>query len=166
MRRWSPTLATAAIENGKLTVWTSTQTPFPTRDRLASVLGRDPKTVRVITPFVGGGFGGKSSGGRQTEEAAQLATISGRPVQVAMSRAEEFFYDTFDPASIVKIRSAVDGSGKITLWDYDVYFAGDRSAELVYDVPNVRMRVFGGWRGAGTDAHRFGVGPWRAPGRT
>ena len=54
--------------------------------------------------------------------------------------------------------------GKITLWDYDVYFAGDRAAELFYDVPNVRMRVFGGWRGPGADAHRFGVGPWRAPG--
>jgi nicotinate dehydrogenase subunit B len=58
----------------------------------------------------------------------------------------------------------VDGDGKITFWDYDVYFAGDRAAELFYDVPHSRMRVFGGWRGAGTDAHRFGVGPWRAPG--
>ena len=64
----------------------------------------------------------------------------------------------------MKIASAVDGDGKITLWDYDVYFAGDRAAELFYDIPNVRMRVFGGWRGAGADAHRFGVGPWRAPG--
>ncbi len=119
--------------------------------------------MRVITPYVGGGFGGKSAG-RQSDEAARLAKITGRPVQVAFTRAEEFFYDTFDPACVVKIASAVDGDGKITLWDYDVYFAGDRAAELFYDVPNARMRVFGGWRGAGTDAHRFGVGPWRAPG--
>ena len=144
-------------------MWASTQTPFPTHDRLAQVLGLDPKSVRVLTPYVGGGFGGKSSG-RQSEEAARLAKITGRPVQVAFTRAEEFFYDTFDPASIVKIRSAVDGDGKITVWDYDVYFAGDRAAELFYDVPNTRMRVFGGWRGPGADAHRFGVGPWRAPG--
>jgi nicotinate dehydrogenase subunit B len=158
-----PHASTAAVENGKLTVWASTQTPFPTHDRLAQVLGLDPKSVRVMTPYVGGGFGGKSSG-RQSEEAARLARITGRPVQVAFTRAEEFFYDTFDPASIVRITSGVDGDGKITLWDYDVYYAGDRAAELFYDIPNVRMRVFGGWRGAGSDVHRFGVGPWRAPG--
>jgi CO/xanthine dehydrogenase Mo-binding subunit len=85
-------------------------------------------------------------------------------VQVAFTRAEEFFYDTFDPASVVKIKSAVDDAGKITLWDYDVYFAGDRAAELFYDVPNVRMRVYGGWMGGGSNLHRFAVGPWRAPG--
>jgi nicotinate dehydrogenase subunit B len=158
-----PHTSTAAFEGGKLTVWASTQTPFPTHDGLAQVLSLDPKSVRVLTPYVGGGFGGKSSG-RQSEEAARLAKITGKPVQVAFTRAEEFFYDTFDPAAIVKIASAMDGEGKITLWDYDVYFAGDRAAELFYDVPNARRRVFGGWRGAGMDAHRFGVGPWRAPG--
>jgi len=158
-----PHAAVAEIKDGKATIWASTQTPFPTRDHLAQVLGFDPKNVRVITPYVGGGFGGKSAG-RQSEEAARLAKITAKPVQVAWTRAEEFFYDTFDPASIVKITSAVDASGKITLWDYDVYFAGDRGFELFYDVPNVRMRVFGGWMGGGSSAHRFGVGPWRAPG--
>ena len=158
-----PHTSTAAFEEGKLTVWASTQTPFPTQEGLARALSLDPSSVRVVTPYVGGGFGGKSSG-RQSEEAARLARITGRPVQVAFTRAEEFFYDTFDPASIVKIASAMDAEGRIALWDYDVYFAGDRAAELFYDVPHARRRVYGGWRGAGTDAHRFGVGPWRAPG--
>jgi len=158
-----PHVSTAAFADGKLTVWASTQTPFPTQDRLARLLSLEAKNVRVLTPYVGGGFGGKSAG-RQSDEAARLSKLTGRPVQVAFSRAEEFFYDTFDPASIVKVASALDGAGKITLWDCDIYYAGDRAAELFYDVPNVRMRVRGGWRGAGTDAHRFGVGPWRAPG--
>ncbi|HXK12129.1 MAG TPA: molybdopterin cofactor-binding domain-containing protein [Vicinamibacteria bacterium] len=158
-----PHATTAQFENGKLTVWASTQTPFPTKDRLAQLLSLDPKNVRVVTPYVGGGFGGKSTG-LQTEEAARLAKATGRPVQVAFTRAEEFFYDSFDPACVVKIASALDGDGKITLWDYDVYFAGDRAAELFYAVPNARTRVFGGWRGAGNEAHRFAVGPWRAPG--
>jgi nicotinate dehydrogenase subunit B len=158
-----PHAAVATFEKGKLTVWASTQTPFPLHDRLAPMLGLDPKNVRVITPYVGGGFGGKSAG-RQAEEAARLAKVTGRPVQVAFTRAEEFFYDTFDPASVVKIVSAVDETGRITLWDYDVYFAGDRAAELFYDVPNARRRVFGGWMGDGSSPHRFAVGPWRAPG--
>jgi isoquinoline 1-oxidoreductase len=93
-----PHVSTASFENGKLTVWASTQVPFPTHEQLAQALGLEPRNVRVLTPYVGGGFGGKSSG-RQSEEAARLAKITGRPVQVAFTRAEEFFYDTFDPAS-------------------------------------------------------------------
>ena len=118
----------------------------------------------MITPYVGGGFGGKSAG-RQADEAARLAKITGQPVQVAWTRAEEFFYDTFDPASVVKIGSAVDADGKITLWDYDVYFAGDRGAGALLrrpERPHAGLRRLVGR--AERAPHRFGVGPWRAPG--
>jgi isoquinoline 1-oxidoreductase len=158
-----PHAATAQMKDGKLTVWSSTQVPFPTRDALTRVMGLDAKNVRVITPYVGGGFGGKSTG-HHAEEAARLAKIADQPVQVAYTRAEEFFYDTLDPACVVKVASAVDGNGRITLWDYEVHAAGDRAAELFYDVPHTRMRVFGGWFGPHAAMHRFGVGPWRAPG--
>jgi nicotinate dehydrogenase subunit B len=158
-----PHTAAAELKDGKLTVWASTQTPFPTHDRIAGALGLDPKNVRVITPYVGGGFGGKSAG-LQAEEAARLAVLSGKPVMVAWTRAEEFFHDTFDPASIVRIESAVDAGGKITMWDYTVWYAGERSTEFFYDAPNTRLRVSGSWMGQGSDKHRFGVGPWRAPG--
>jgi CO/xanthine dehydrogenase Mo-binding subunit len=118
----------------------------------------------VITPFVGGGFGGKSSNCRQAVEAARLARSTGKPVQVTFSRAEEFFYDTFRPAAVVKIKSGIDASGKICLWNYDVYFAGNRSAEQFYDVPNNLLKAYGSWSGGANTAHLFGVGPWRAPG--
>ena len=88
-----PHAATARMEDGKLTVWSSTQVPFPTRDRLTEVMGLDAKNVRVITPYVGGAFGGKIDGDH-AEEAARLARITGRPVQVAYTRAEEFFYES------------------------------------------------------------------------
>ncbi len=158
-----PHTAVAEAKDGKVTVWASTQTPFPTRDRIAEVLGLPADKVRVITPFVGGGFGGKSAG-LQAVEAARLARITGKPVQVRWSRAEEFFFDTFDPAAVVQVASALDGAGKISFWDYVVYAAGDRGAELFYDVPNVSIRVAGRWRGNGTEVHPFAVGPWRAPG--
>jgi nicotinate dehydrogenase subunit B len=158
-----PHTAVAEFADGRLTIWASTQTPFPTRDRIAKELGLATDKVRVITPFVGGGFGGKSAGGQVTE-AVRLAKITGKPVQVRWSRAEEFFYDTFDPACVVAVASALDTAGKISLWDCHVIAAGDRGAELFYDVPNVSIRVSGGWHGDGTSLHLFGVGPWRAPG--
>ncbi len=156
--------ALAKIEGGKATVWVATQTPFPARQEVATQLGFPLENVRVITPFVGGGFGGKSSGGQHAVEAARLAKAVGKPVQVTWTRAEEFFYDSFRPAAVVKIKSGIDRAGKLSLWDYSVYFAGSRSAEQFYDVPNNLIKTYGQWMGGSTGVHPFRVGPWRAPG--
>ena len=159
--------ALAAFRNGRMTVWASAQTPFPTRDRIANILGLSGKDVRVITPLVGGGFGGKSAFG-QAIEAARLAQITGRPVQVSWTRAEEFFNDTFDPAAVVKIASGVDRAGRISLWDYTVYAAGVRGTTLSYATPNARIRSAGKNGDApsaeGASVHPFAVGAWRGPG--
>jgi nicotinate dehydrogenase subunit B len=155
--------ALAKIENGKATVWISTQSPFPNQRQIAQALGFAPENVRVITPFVGGGFGGKNPA-QQAVEAAKLAKITGKPVQVAWSRAEEFFYDTYRPAGVIRIKSGIDGKGKICLWDYNVYSAGTRSWEQFYDVPNNILRAFGRGMGAEASLHPFGTGAWRAPG--
>ena len=152
--------ALAHIERGKCTVWASTQNPFGARDKIARAIGFSPDKVRVITPFVGGGFGGKTSN-MQAVEAARLARTVGRPVQVMRTREEEFFYDTFRPAAVVNIRSGIDGSGRITFWDYEVLFAGQRGAEHFYEIPNHRTTVRPqGWSGG---PHPFATGAWRAP---
>jgi nicotinate dehydrogenase subunit B len=158
--------AIANVEEGKVTVWASTQSPFPLRDSLAGALNIDRENVRVITPFVGGGFGGKGSpdSNREALEAARLAVLTGKPVQVTLTRAEEFFYDAFRPAAVVKIKSGLDGSNNIVFWEYDVYMAGDRGADILYDVPHHLVKVHGSWMRAPEGAHPFGVGPWRAPG--
>ncbi len=112
---------------------------------------------------MGGGFGGKTNN-QQAVEAATLAKAAGCPVQVAWNRSEEFFYDTFRPAAIVKIRSGVDAAGKIVFWDYHVYFAGERGREQFYDIPNHSTVSHGsGWTG-GPGTHPFRTGAWRAPG--
>ncbi|MFB0566084.1 MAG: molybdopterin cofactor-binding domain-containing protein [Candidatus Aminicenantaceae bacterium] len=153
--------AVAKIEGNQATVWASTQAPFRIQGEVAQVLGFSSENVRVITPFVGGGFGGKTRG-QQVIEAARLAKLCGKPVQVAWSRKEEFFYDTFRPAAVIKIQSGISRSNHIVLWDYKNYFAGDRSSQPFYDIPHHRVFSMGGWRGRGI--HPFGVGAWRGPG--
>ena len=156
--------AVAAVENGKVTVWAGTQTPFPVKNQIMQALRLPADKVRVITPYVGGGFGGKSAS-RQAVEAARLAMLTGKPVRVVFSRDEEFFYDTFRPAAVLKIKSALDASNAIVLWDYQVYAAGERGAAHFYNIPNHRTTVYGGWGGGGTAGyHPFAIGPWRAPG--
>ena len=158
--------AVAHVENGKITVWSSTQTPFPLQESVAKTLGLSKDKVRVITPFVGGGFGGKGepNPNRESLEAARLAWLTHKPVQVFHTRAEEFFYDTFRPATVIHIKSGLDGSGNIVFWQYDVYMAGERCAEILYDVPHHIVRAHGAWMRPPEGAHPFGVGPWRAPG--
>ncbi len=162
-----PHAALAEVKDGRATVWASTQTPFPARDSIAEALGFDTKAVRVITPYLGGGFGGKSPH-QQAVEAARLSQITGKPVQVAWTRAEEFYFDTFDPAAIAMIHTGLDKNNRISHWDYVVYAAGGRGATLFYDVPNVRVRSVGGLAFEGDTTkgglHPFATGPWRGPG--
>jgi len=153
-----PHAATAMIEGDKITVWVSTQQPFRAQETIAREMNVPLEKVRIITPFLGGGFGGKSAHG-QAVEAVKLAKITGRPVVVAWTRQEEFFYDTFRPAAVVKITSGMDKSGKITLWDYHTYYAGARGSDTIYDVPNAITTDYA--RGS---VHPFGTGAWRAPG--
>lgn len=158
-----PHTAAARMEGDRLIIWASTQTPFPLKSQVASTLGLPEDKVRVIPPFVGGGFGGKSSS-RQAIEAARLAKLTGKPVQIAWTRAEEFFYDTFRPAAVVKINAGLTKAGRIAFWDYGVYFAGERGSHHNYDIPNSRTTVYGsGWRGT-PGSHPFATGAWRAPG--
>ena len=161
-----PHTALAHIEGDKITVWASTQTPFPAQENISRVTGFPLENVRIIAPFVGGGFGGKSAH-TQAIEAARLAKLSGKPVMVDWSREEEFFYDTFRPAAVVKISSGIDANGKITLWDYHEYFAGRRGSDTVYDVPHQKTMTYGQDFGEGASkakAHPFATGAWRAPG--
>lgn len=150
------------VEKDKVTVWASTQRPFGVKEEVAQALGVPSERVRVMTPFVGGGFGGKSFN-QQAVEAARLSQRTGRPVQVAWSRREEFFYDTFRPAAIVRIRSGITEANQIVFWNYDVYYAGSRGAEQFYHIPHHREVSHVHYTGI-PGAHPFRTGPWRAPG--
>jgi nicotinate dehydrogenase subunit B len=155
--------ATASFEDGKATVWASTQAPFMVKQELVQRLGLPPEKVRVISQYVGGGFGGKT-GAEQAVEAARLARITGKPVQVVWDRREEFFYDHFRPAAVIKIRSGLTNAGKIAFWDAQVYGAGDREAKPFYDISHQRTVSAGGWMGGNPEGmNAFNVGPWRAP---
>ena len=156
--------AVAQIEGTKLTVWASTQTPFSLRQEVAQAVGFAPENVRVIPPYVGGGFGGKTeNASRQAQEAARLAKLTGRTIQVVFDRAEEFFYDMCRPAAVVNIRSGTDNSGRITSWDYRAYGGGGDEASPFYDIAHQRTSFAGGWADNPPGLHALAVGPWRAP---
>ncbi len=158
-----PHAAVARWDKGKLTVWASTQAPFLLRSILTKALGLTARNVRVITPFVGGGFGGKGMA-PQGVEAARLAKVAGCPVAVVWDRREEFFLDTFRPAGVVKVRAGLDQGGRIVTWEHHATGVGESEAETMYDIPHQRITSAGSWMGGNpAGMHPFGVGAWRAP---
>jgi nicotinate dehydrogenase subunit B len=152
--------ATAVMENGRMKVWASCQTPYPTRDDIAETVGMDPKDVQILPIFVGGGFGGKIYNPQATE-VARLVKLTGKPVQLVFPREEEFMYDRLRPAAVIKIDAGLDQSGQISYWDFTVYQGGGREAVHFYDIPNSRTRAMSAPRD--TMGHPFFTGAWRAP---
>ncbi len=134
-----PYTVLAHVEDDQATVWASTQAPFRVQETAAETLNIPEENVHVITPFVGGGFGGKKSG-QQISEAVKLSKITGHPVQLAWTRKEEFFYDAFRPAAVVQLKSGLNAKGHITFWECDVLFTGSRSSEPIYNIPHYQCK--------------------------
>ncbi len=87
-------------DDGRLTLWLSTQTPHQDRDALAMSLGLDPADVRVVAPDVGGGFGAKLLA---VEEilVSWLARRTGRPVRWTETRSENMVAMTHGRAAVL-----------------------------------------------------------------
>ncbi len=104
-----PHVSVCSFDGDNFTIWSSTQTPFPLRQELARISGVSLNRIRVIVPYVGGGFGSKS--GIRTEALAlALSKLVRRPVQVSFS-AEETFKTICQPQAKVRIKSGVMQDG-------------------------------------------------------
>jgi xanthine dehydrogenase YagR molybdenum-binding subunit len=84
-----PHAAVVRWEGDGLTAWVSTQGMFDARRELAQRFGLVPERVRVVSEFIGGGFGGKQGAGVEAVLAAELARAADRPVRLALSRHED-----------------------------------------------------------------------------
>jgi nicotinate dehydrogenase subunit B len=155
-------VAIADWRDGRMTVWAGTQRPFGVREEVAAALGLGEEQVRVIVPPTGSGYGGKHSA-EAAVEAARLARVSGRPVKVRWSRAEEFAWAYFRPAALIDVRSAVDESGRLSAWQFRNINAGPFAIRTPYEAPNQRLDYQpadsplrqGSYRGLAATANNF-----------
>jgi len=103
---WSP--------DGKLTLWSSTQTPHYVHRALAKVLELPPARIRVIATPNGGGFGGKSDPFSHEIVVAKLAIVTGRPVKVTLTREEVFYCHRGRHPTLMWVKTGVKKDGAIT----------------------------------------------------
>jgi aerobic carbon-monoxide dehydrogenase large subunit len=145
--------ATAATyENGKLTVWVSSQNAQVSRLILAGALGMAPDQIRVVVPDVGGGFGAKIGIDRDTITIAWAARKTGRALRWAESRSENLIAMTQGRAQLQHIKIGGNRDGRILAYRIDVIqdagaygriggllpFLTCLMAPGVYDIPEVQ----------------------------
>jgi xanthine dehydrogenase molybdenum-binding subunit len=148
-----PQAATAAWgPDGVLTVHATTQGGFDLRDQIATLLGLPLSRVRVVPTEVGGAFGGKIRSAVEVV-AALLSRKCGKPVKIAMSRAEVLLATGPTPGSFIKVKMGVRRTGDMVAATAELYYeagaypgsAVDAAARTIfapYDIANVRIDGF------------------------
>ncbi len=130
-----PHASIAAWEGDKLTLWTANQMINWGHGDVAKTLGIPKENVRLVSPYIGGGFGGKLFVRSDAILAALGAKAAGRPVAVALPRPLMFNNTTHRPATIQRIRIGASKDGKIEAighegWSGDLPGGGPETAVM------------------------------------
>jgi len=117
-----PSCAVAAFKDGKMTVWTHSQGVFPLRGNLVMGLKMPAEKIHCIHAE-GSGCYGHNAADDVAFDAALLARAApgGRPVRVQWMRGDEFGWEPFGPAMVMKAKAALTADGRIADWNYDVW---------------------------------------------
>ena len=158
--------AVASWNDDELTVWCSTQGVFTVRDDLAVLFELPPDKVRVITEYLGGGFGSKFGAGAEVVIAARLARLAGAPVKLMLPRGAEHVATGNRPCSSQRVKLGTGADGKLTAIELTSHGSGGIGGgagtsgpyRAVYPCANVRIEERDVYLNAGPSS------PMRAPG--
>jgi len=172
--------AVARYEPGSLTIWTSSQAPFVVRREAAHILGMSPSQVRVIVPYVGGGFGGKSDVTIEPLLAYVASKVPGRHIKLVLTREEMFDGTVVGRGAHTRYKTAFSKEGRIIAQKIEAYLSaggyGDCAVNIVsglgmaatgpYEVENIEIDAYGvytntpptgAYRGYGHPEAHFGA---------
>lgn len=114
-----------------LTLWDSTQGVHPDRATVCRVLGLEERQVRVVCPYIGGGFGSKGTPHANVVLAAMAArALPGRPVKLALTRQQMFSLAGYRTPTIQQVQLAADRSGRLSAIAIDVVEQTSRIKEF------------------------------------
>ncbi len=136
--------AVADVKPDRATVWSATQSAYPTRSIVAALLGLPPDSVRVIYKR-GSGCYGLNGADAVSFDAALLSQAVGKPVRLQFSRQDEMMWENLGSACVIEHRAAITAEGSIIAWDRENWVAslGNRPG---YDQPgNVISGMLAGY---------------------
>lgn len=147
-----PHVAVARVaETGEITLWGSSQSPFAQRNLIAQSMGISQSKMRVIAPFVGGGFGCKAGVSMEALAVAIATRVKGHPVKLLLTREEEFFTAFVRQGLVAYFKMGCDAQGHLLAMENKFYWDGGAYTEYgvnitrasgysssgPYEVPNV-----------------------------
>lgn len=149
--------AAALWDGDTLTIWSSSQSPFFIRETVSTLFDISPSKVRVVIPYVGGGFGGKSDVTIEPLLAIAAWTVPGIRVQLLLTREEMFYGTVVGRGAWGRIKTAVDEEGYLLAEEAELYFGGGGYADYSvwicqggghnatgpYYIPNLRLDSYG-----------------------
>jgi nicotinate dehydrogenase subunit B len=116
-----PSCAVAEFKDGKVTVWTHSQGVFPLRAELVKTLKLPPAAIRCVH-MEGSGCYGHNGADDVAADAALLArAVPGRPVRLQWMRDDEFGWEPYGPAMMMRAKAALGADGKIADWEYELW---------------------------------------------
>ena len=148
-----PHVAIAKVdESGEITLWGSSQSPFAQRNLIAQSLGISQSKMRVIAPYVGGGFGCKAGVSMESLAVAIATKVKGHPVKLLLTREEEFFTAFVRQGLVSYFKMGCDEKGQLLAMENKFYWDGGAYTEYgvnitrasgysssgPYEVPNVK----------------------------
>jgi CO/xanthine dehydrogenase Mo-binding subunit len=169
----------ASVEpGGRITVWATTQNPFVVRTQLANIFKVPVAKVRVIVPYLGGGYGGKVYPKVEPITVA-LSQKAGRPVRLVLSR-EEVFYTITKHAAVIRMKTGVKNDGRLIARECEIHLDTGAYAEIgprvakksgytaagPYKIPNLKIDSYsvytnkppaGAFRGFGVSQSAWAV---------
>ena len=147
-------------EGDKLTAWVSTQAVHGTREGVAGSLKLPQSDVRVVTDYMGGGFGSKLGGDVWVVIAAKLAKEAGAPVKLMLTRKEEHLVTGNRPSAYAKVKAGVDAQGKLLGIDAETWGTGGAGQGANFNLP-YPVYIFPARRQRHRDVY-INAGPQRA----
>ncbi len=148
-----PHVAVAKVDDtGEITLWGSSQSPFAQRNLISQAMGVSQSKMRVIAPYVGGGFGSKAGVSMESLAVAIASKVKGRPVKLLLTREEEFYTAFVRQGLVAYFKMGCDENGKLLAmenrfyWDGGAYTeygvnitrASGYSSSGPYEVPNIK----------------------------
>src|SRR3984885_390291 len=154
-----PSCAVADVKAEGATVWSPTQSVYPTRNCIATLLNMPPDSVRVIFRR-GSGCYGLNGADAVSFDAAVLSQAAGRPVRLQYTRQDEMMWENFGNACVIEHRVGLAVDGSIVAWDRENWVA-NRGSRPGYDKPG---NVISGML-LGYDPEPLSPAPAKAPTR-
>jgi CO/xanthine dehydrogenase Mo-binding subunit len=143
-------------QGGKLTLWASSQSPNAVRKLIATAFALPMHKVRVITPYVGGGFGGKAGVTCEALVVPLALRLPGYHLKLALTREEVFGCTFVRQALVARLRTGATQDGRLVALESDLYWDGGAYTEYgvnitrsggycssgPYEIPNIKTNSY------------------------